>query len=297
MRLRGELFFAGLLLAACQGPQPQLPYSATRVAGRVMARSQATAEKYADLIDQLTPRVRSLLPSSNDLPVDLRVVSDEERNTVKGATWRMGGGFKWIEIDSTTSSGVERFLVAHELTHFVLDETWDQLPAVMEEGLAEVVAMSVDPDSAPLRRGRHARDLGTALHTQSFESGGESRLVLTGIAVRLWDSGRIVTPPFGAFRTLPDLRAALRLGPVGFAGLDPGDSALLYAVGYLLAARIGIPGLHLLCERAAEEGLSTVPADWIFQAARLDPDDRQAWVIAVHGWWGEAEYARILAVE
>jgi len=262
-----------------------------------MAPSQATADKYADLVDQLAPRVNAIVPSTNDLPIDLRVVSDEERKTVKGATWRMGSGFKWIEIDSTSSSGVERFLVAHELTHFVLDEIWDYLPAVLEEGLAEVVAMQVDPDSAPLRRGRHARDLGTALHTQSFESGGESRLVLEGIAVRLWDSGRIVTPPFGTFRTMPDLRAALRLGPVGFAGLDASESTILYAVGFLLASRIGIPGLHLLCERAAEEGLSRVPADWIFKAARLDPDDREAWVVAVHSWWGEAEYARIQAAE
>lgn len=165
-------------------------------------------------------------------------------------------------------------LVAHELTHYWLGPTWRRLPGVVEEGLCEVVADQVDPESAPARRAWHAAHLMSA--------------IADGVRLELpvWIDGRLTVTGGRIWRTLDKSQLhlddrALQLSLEQLASFSSANRSALTSFGYLLASRIGIDRLHEMCLDAEHTGLDTVMATSMFEAAALDASAPASWEPAI----------------
>ncbi len=177
-----------------------------------------------------------------------------------------------------------RWALAHELVHAQTGPSWDPLPGVVNEGLADVVAERVCPDLAPLARAtrvlnasRYFGGLHLTVRYQLPESGEtqEGRVHL-----RTEPEGEVPDPalPFELDRW--ELNRELAYLPETYYGL-----------GYLAALRViergGIAGLHALCAHAQSRGESVVPAARLFDLGELNSIDD--WERSLEGLLGVEE--------
>jgi len=72
-----------------------------------------------------------------------------------------------------------------------------------------------------------------------------------------------------------------------------GVTTLLHEAYVDIAERGGLTELYELCARARRSGLSTVPRDWLLEAAELDLDPR-SWQAAVEAALGPPELAELV---
>ena len=78
----------GALAAACATPRPpELPIAVAARAGVVHASSSAKARAFADVLDDLAPRIPAVLPGCAARPVDVRLVPKLPRENWGGATF------------------------------------------------------------------------------------------------------------------------------------------------------------------------------------------------------------------
>ncbi len=141
------------------------------------------------------------------------------------------------------------WLLAHEYAHWCLQSAegrrWDPLPALLSEGLAEAIVLRALP---------HLSRAAWAEHRAALESIEH------------------IDPGHSLFKlTLKEWGAIQR----------PEQARVLYAVGAVLASRIGRQGLADLCERARGEALETVPGAWILAQARLESLTRESLLAAL----------------
>ncbi len=274
---------AVLSSAACLAPPP--PIVVETAYGDVRASSEDTAAQVAGMLEVLAPRVRAVLPGSQERPIDVWV-QDELRvyrfntrpDSVRGFTL-LSREFEARRIH-LQRDGQSPWYLAHELVHALIGDSWSPLPGILEEGLADVVAQELNREQRVHIRAHRL------LNASQFTGGLE--LVL-GFRVP-----EVVTGRVGAGRPgVPDVRRrlVLRLSgePLGATVTDlletdraelhrrwPDIPEAYYGLAWLVVSRIhersGLEGLHALCLRATREGHALVPRDWLLEAAEIELD-------------------------
>jgi len=280
-------FQAAALLAAAacvQTPRESVdtPY------GVVRADTPEQARELAEMLVDLRPRVVAMLPDavdrSTEVWLDSRLRGSElagDRNVA--ALTNVSAGRIQLRGDAT---GIDLdFLLAHELVHALMGESWDPLPAVMKEGLCDTLAARLVPRSAPLARALRLFAARFAFGDQALD------LALTepGLGGR-WGTRIDIASP-GVDRRGPMDALALRGRGVRLHG-DVDDEDALYGYGLLVVERsvdrVGLEGLHTLCVAAQEQDEEVVPVDWLLWAAGLDADPR-SWDRALAEAFGPLE--------
>ncbi|MCB9898757.1 MAG: hypothetical protein H6825_12200 [Planctomycetes bacterium] len=258
------------LLAACAASEPEAavdtPYGTARAA------QAGDAERLALMLLDLGPRVRALLPDTLDRPTEVWLddfagdVDLDERPGLVGFT-TLGQGRIRIRADRL---GLDAdFVLAHELVHALLGESWAPLPAILKEGLCDTLAARLSPEAGARVRGVRLLSAGHGwagmqVEISTFEPGLRTRR-----AEELPFQDADAPPPFDA------------LGVAG-AGIhlhDPLEHQdAYYGYGMLVVERIvdrvGFSGLHELCLAAASLGEDSVPPEWLLATAELDHDPR-----------------------
>lgn len=290
--LMGWLQWAALLgAAACvQPPQAAVatPY------GVVRADTSEQARELAEMLVDLRPRVVALLPDavdrSTEVWLDTRLRGSElagDRSVaaltnVSAARIQLRGDATGIDLD---------FLLAHELVHALMGDSWDPLPAVMKEGLCDTLAARLVPRSAPLARALRMFAARFAFGDQALDVA----LSEPGLGGR-WGTRIDIASP-GVERRAPMDALALRGRGVRLHA-DTEDEDVLYGYGLLIVERavrrVGIEGLHTLCVQSGEQDEGVVPLDWLLWAAGLDTDPH-TWDRALAEAFGPEELAALTA--
>lgn len=255
--------------------------------GQARADDRATAEALAELLGTYGPRVRALLPDARavDPEVWLEDFSlDSALSHRPDVVGLAAPGLARIRIREDRLGRDAECVLVHELVHAHLGPSWEPLPALLKEGLCDVVAFRLAPESAaPVRALRlldaAAAHADMALELSWFEPGSGDRQ-----RERL----PMAAPPG------PDLLEALGRAGAGvhLSGAGGPDLGRLYGSGWLLAdcivSRVGLDGLNALCRDATAQGLALVPTEWLVQAAGVEPGGA-GWPRAVLERVGTAE--------
>lgn len=276
MLLRLAVVAALLCTGACRSTAPRLVLHAEH--GMIRADVADSGERVVRLLDELTPRVRALVPGTRPRQLEVWVQSELEVFSgwpldpdVPAFTLENGGRIHLLEASDEQLS----FALSHELVHALLDDDWSTLPSVAEEGLADWVQERLHPEHAAMLRADHLAKASSAF-------GGLRFGVFASWAA--WSGRRL------ASFTLPGRDPGDESTVDPSAAFDEGDTSVrtslfqpyrvsvadsrLYGIGYLVVARIvdrnGLRGLHKLCRRAHEEGREQVPAQWLLAAAELE---------------------------
>jgi hypothetical protein len=142
-----------------------------------------------------------------------------------------------LGLECDPSLGGIRWILAHEVAHWCLQNDplarWRELPQLAQERLAEALAFQTVPGAAPLAAAQHRSALSQ---------------------IERFDAAQ------GAFSL-----SAREWGEIA----EEGVLRALYALGFLLALRIGPAGLAELCEQAQAAGLRYVPGPWLLERAGL----------------------------
>jgi hypothetical protein len=264
-----------LLALGCLAPPP--PILVETPFGEVRARSREKALEVADLLERLAPEVKAVLPGAQDRPIDVWVQDElavylfhKRPESVRGFTL-LEDEFEAKRIH-LQEGGQSPWYLAHELVHALIGSSWATLPGILEEGLGDVIAEQLNPEYDEHIRSHRL------LNASAFTDGLELEVVY-------------LEPGPGSWRTWPAIEkhGRLRLGPT----LPPGtiDELLatprgelhrrwaeipesFYGISWLIvsriAERVGLEGLHTLCERAQASGFELVPVTWLENASGLD---------------------------
>ncbi|MFN0242926.1 MAG: hypothetical protein ACKVWV_08560 [Planctomycetota bacterium] len=183
-----------------------------------------------------------------------------------------------LYVGRDTDPRMLRYIVAHELVHRALraiGREWSPLPAVVEEGVCELIAQEIQPEFGVERRADHAVNLATMIQRRlDLEyprpvAGNLQSATLT-LKANLERDG------------LPAPEAALRLSHAELFDLkSQGQQAALTSFGFLVARRIGVQRLFELCREANERGVNRVCADVLFAEAQLDCREPREWMPAI----------------
>ena len=282
---------AALLAAGCVQTPPE---SVATPYGVVRADTAEQARELAETLVDLRPRVVALLPDavdrSTEVWLDSRLRGSEladDRNVaavtnVSAGRIQLRGDDAGIDLD---------FLLAHELVHALMGESWDPLPAVMKEGLCDTLAARLVPRSAAPARALRLFAARFAFGDQALDLA----LNEPGLGGR-WGTRIDIASP-GVERRGPMDALALRGRGVRLQG-DVDDEDALYGYGLLVVERsvdrVGLEGLHMLCIAADEQGEDVVPGDWLLWAAGLDADPR-SWDRALAEAFGPPELDALTA--
>lgn len=227
---------AGLALcaASCSSlPQPP-PHVSSSAEGIVYAHETHAARDYAELATRIARDVRERLAIEPPFePFEIWILDHEKPGSGMASTvnrYQRGRRVdRFIEIGLEAHFARE-YLLTHELVHWYAEERW-ALPLIVEEGLAELVACS----SAVL---------------------GEEQL-----RVHVSTLQQAVTEGRG-------VPWAETLNRQRWSDLDEEQRALAYALGYLVAAEIGIEAMPELAGHSASE---------FFERASIDTRDTRTW--------------------
>lgn len=267
----------GLALGSCLSVAPGKAHATPY--GTVRADTIERAREVGELLGEIYPVVHAALPDALDRKTQVwvqkklrRHLFSSMREHVSGFTVLGHGRIHLREDDRDIRS-----TLAHELVHALMGESWEPLPAVMEEGLGDLFASRLDAGSRT--RVRPARLLQAASYLGGFELEIAYSTPLQGEDdhVRILVALDEREAEFG-----PDELLAIggrgELAPMS-RHMDQSQTLDFYGFGYLLVTRIvdriGIEGLHELCLRAKRDDLDVVPVAWIYAAAGID--ERDGW--------------------
>ncbi len=281
-----------LVLGACQVLPPSEEARGTQ--GTVRAASQARAQGIARALDELAPRVRALVPDARERSLSVWVQEVPKlywlpRTSMPEADGFYAPGMHRIHLREQAED-LERTL-AHELVHATLGESWEVLPGTLEEGLCDVIAARLCPDSAARLRAGRLSSACLALGNIGFELDGSlpPEASADGVQLRFLAHLRVDGPAAAPVDPLDVFRSSAGLSS---AKLSPHLKKALYGLAGMVVQRLvdrrGIEGLHELCLRAKLEGHAHVPTGWILEAAGLDRD-REHWRIALLEGIGQDE--------
>ena len=292
---------AGLLLALLPGCLATPPVN--RVAtplGTVRADEAARAEELATALAELAPRVAALLPGARTRTVDVWLQEEPRlyrfgkpaHNEADGF-WAVGPG----RIHLRAGADDVRRTLAHELTHAFLDGAWEALPGTLEEGLCDVLSALAVPEGAlRMRAGR--------LSAAAFCLGGlalriEISLPRSAGALELAVGATVVLEGVLREPLVPERVFVERAG-LSTTRMEPARKKALYGLAFLVVERavqrVGLDGLHALCERARAEGLAELPEAWLLEAAALPAGDVESWRAALAAELGTAELRELVAM-
>lgn len=118
---------------------PTPPVVVHTTEGDVRAYTQADAQRIADLLVELAPKVRAVLVEVRAEPAEV-VALDRDLGLGTACNYD-----KQILL-SPASRESERLCLAHELVHWQIDGVWRELPHTAQEGLADRIAFDLCPD-------------------------------------------------------------------------------------------------------------------------------------------------------
>lgn len=267
-----------LLATACLAPPP--PIVVDTPFGAVRAESAEKAEEVADLLEELAPRVRAVLPGSQKRAIDvwvqneLRVYRSQRRpETVRGFTL-LADEFDARRIH-LQEDGQSAWYLSHELVHALIGESWRPLPGILEEGLGDVIAEALNPDFESHIRAHRL------LNAASVVGGFDVTIAFVepqeDVHPLDWPRREQTVRVRSLGEESPsDLRALLSTSRPDLHRKWPEIPEALYGFAWLVTSRIverhGLEGLHELCLRATREGYELVPIDWLADAAGIDFD-------------------------
>ncbi len=240
--------------------------------GTVRANDSATAERLAVWLEELVPRIRALVPGTNELSPDVWLQTRIRLRPFESVPDNVNGITVGNDRILLRESDRElRETMCHELVHHSLAPEWETLPTIIEEGLCEAVSERI---AARDRTRFRVSRLHGALHAFGGFRGelliaidaGERGAIRESIPFRARDDQPAGAPIHDALT----LRGGMHDVFAGRLGTRH------YAVGYWIVERIlqrrGFEGLHDLAVRAVDEDRETIPSDWIYDAAALPPD-------------------------
>ena len=287
------LALGALGLAGCQVLPP--PRESRAAEGTVRAATTQDAERVARELDRLAPRVRALLPDARQRPLsvwvqDVPTLYWLPRTVMAEADGFYAPGMHRIHLRQQAEDQ-ERTL-AHELVHATLGPSWEALPGTLEEGLCDVVAAELCPESAArLRAGRLSS---ACLAFGSIVLDLDCSLPGDYVSVRFFAHLRVDGAPAASVDPLEVFQASAGLSS---AKLSPHVKKALYGLAGMVVQRIvdrhGIEGLHALCLRARAAEEPRIPTDWVLEAAGLDRDPEH-WRRALLEGIGNAELAEFV---
>jgi len=231
------------------------------------AATESEARDLALMLAELVPELRELLPDSrgqlNEIWLD-DFARLKDRPEVVGLA---SPGEGRIRIRADRLGHDADFVLVHELVHALQGSSWDALPAVMREGLCDALSCRLVPEMAAGVRAMRLFDAATCAPNPRLELAffepllHERELLEISLAPREdVDPHQLLTVP----------GRGIHLGD----SLE--DQAALYGVGLVVTERamdrLGLAGLHALCQRAGGMGLDTVPLGWLLDAAGLSKD-------------------------
>ena len=256
----GPLLACGLALCAlaCRAPfaEPASPVERLQPWGVAAGSTEADAARVA-VIAETTLAVFEGLPGFR--PGPLRLHLNEFRRPseyVVGVSVQPESGTAWAAI-SPSSPQVEH-TTAHEMAHFYFRDVLERFPVVVEEGFCDLAAEQVFPDS-PMTEGQVMIAAVSYVNEITILTGGDAwRETLAYL-----------------LEEAPTIDEALAADGREHLGGGPRQLDLHYGLGLVIARRIGLAGLVALSERARDEGLDTVPVDWIREAAGIEPPSQE----------------------
>jgi len=263
-----------VLGAGCRIAPP--PVSVYADVGIARAHDEPSARRVAAWMNELVPAIRGAVPGTIDDEPDVWVQRRLRMDTFRRIPESVNGiAFSNHRILLRESDTHQRETLCHELVHHLLDEPWDTLPTVIEEGLCEKVAEQFGADDPVEFR---ARRLVAALHAFGGLSGSLSLHVRPGAAPEIVLGMPFQAEPREERGVTP--AEALRLRG-GYGDIASGKlNATHYALGYWLVDRIhersGYGALYRLSERATSDGLEVVPIEPILDLAGV-PADPESW--------------------
>ncbi|MCY2959702.1 MAG: hypothetical protein NTY35_06010 [Planctomycetota bacterium] len=286
------LLCAALTACASNRP-PDLRQAVDTAWGTVRAARRDDAVEIALVVERVAPRVAAAIPSRGTAALDIRLVPELARAHWGGATITTAEE-RWIELPEDGRDIAAQAILAHELVHFWLAGEWKALPPVLEEGLAIHVAHLAVPQAAPRERGELALVLGTLL---------DGSVTFDGPGVAHGPAGAKLTPDRARYTMharidageLPPLGDIFNLEADELARSSaPGVRAVLDALAYVVMERIGVEKLHRLCVQAGVLGHARIPSEWIWTAARIDPNEPVSLQRAVLEMLGTPEIRALL---
>lgn len=277
LRSSHPLHFAGLLLlAGCVGAPPHCVESRDgTLRGTVCGPTVERARETTRMLEQADVALRDRLPDLVAAPWDVWL---QERPQV---FWLFPAG---DEVDALLNPFTDRIHVTagstalptalvHERIHQLLGPAWDDLPAILEEGLCDQIASRVAAGGLALRTDRLFR-AATALDALELHAvldlpGGPT------VRMRLELDGE--SPPDAPLsRAFADDDGLI--GPFHAHGArGPWYGLAFVAVGRLVD-RVGAEGLRDLVATTAEQGEEEALAAW---ASAADLTTRDDWLRAV----------------
>ncbi|QDU66287.1 hypothetical protein [Engelhardtia mirabilis] len=260
------------LLGACAAPAP--PMAVSHDWGLVRAESQAEAVRFGDLVGELQPRILEVLPGTEQRETEVWVQHELRHrmgqvvpSTVKGFTL-VGDDNQRGRIHLRSDTEFPQWFLAHELVHALVGPDWKTLPGALEEGLCDVVAAQLTPEASARIRALRAVEgsifCGRMPLTVEYDAPPgdphDGRLEIDFHYDR--GGAEVNLEELLSYDTLSLKRRWKRL-PDCF-----------YGIGFVVVERIrerhGLGYLHELCLRAADEGHTVVPYQWLAEAAGID---------------------------
>lgn len=267
-----------LVFTACGVAPPRAMVEADF--GVVRADTRAEAEAVSRTSIELLPRLRRLVPALREREVEVWV--QEQIEVERGSPYPS-------HIAGMADSGSGRvhlrrndenleLHLAHELVHVLLDESWEPLPGMLEEGVCDLAAAAVaDRGGAE----HHAKRL---VEAAAFFGGMDAvvELRLPG------EGGRVHRHRIGGLRRIRTISHRLKMtfdrltersvaemleldDTAVFEMATEDDGMGLYGLGYVFAVaivdRIGFQGLHQLCSRGLDTDREQVDPALILAAA------------------------------
>ncbi len=241
-------------------------------AGRVCASTPELAADGAARIERIVTALRATLPGLRDVPLDVwlqprpQILWFVPLDPTLGAVYNSWTG----RIHATEGHRDLDVALAHEVVHALLDGSWSELPATLEEGLCDQMAARIADGGPRLRADRLLRAAAAAGGPPMFlrletPDGGWSEHAL--------DIRIDVEPGFDLLNTFS--RSSHQVHVV----LGPRDRAVWYGTAFVAAGRIlalhGPQGLRDLCRATRDDDadraiatlsaaaeLSSTPAPW-----------------------------------
>jgi len=232
------LLLVCLMLPGCMPWIATPPFERNSAAGQARAWSQPDADRIAAELERSAPKVRLLLASTRGAP---RVFVDREEipGLPDAVTYRT------LIVLGKDAAEQEEMLLVHELAHWYIGGVGEQLPLILEEGVADMVTGEVLPEWSLSIRALHAHFL-------------------------------------RQIQSLPDPAAMFRIqDSSAWKGRSETEARALRAMGYALATRIGLDGLRELCAEARARGLAHIPPERLFERVRIDPLRLEDWTALV----------------
>lgn len=188
--------------------------------GTVRAYDEDLALRASQALASVQPRVQRLLGHQAALPEVW--ILDRKRVAGSDAIYLKGKRRSVVVVGSGALEHLE-YTLAHELSHWYSQSSDVALPVVVEEGLADLVAMVAVPLYVePLLKVRQADSNPT-----------------------VWTRAQALELSFEEWSALPE-----------------DEESQLRSIGFLLALNLGLENLRALCETARSLGLDRVPAEW-----------------------------------